>query len=126
VIGDALGRAFGYGTVAVDARRKFAELHKATDGMQTAFVKTMVAELQKATQKQFENLPGGDVYSDMQNQVISEKLTQTGHLGLSDTLYQSMAKKAFQQELGTAYGNYFRQKQTTGQPAVAEGTKTST
>jgi Rod binding domain-containing protein len=102
MIGDALSQAATTATIAGGARQKFADLKKATDGMQTVFVKSLVAELQKEAQKEFQGMPGSEIYTDMENEAIAQKLTASAHLGLSETLYKPMATMAYQQELAAA------------------------
>jgi|GEM_PF-4538848 len=78
--------------VASNASPQLAQIRKASDEFQTAFVKTIVTEMRKEASQEFKDLPGAGVYEDSIDEVIAQKLSANSHLGLSDQLFNQMAK----------------------------------
>ena len=76
--------------LAAKAAPELAKLHKATDAFQTAFVKQLVTEMRKSSKSEFGDMPGSDVYDDMTNQVLAEKLSSNGSFGVGDAMYKQL------------------------------------
>ena len=73
------------------AKPALAKLRHATDGFEQAFVKQLVEQMRKSASSEFGDVPGGQIYEDMTNEVLSQKLAQSGHFGISDQMFKQMA-----------------------------------
>lgn len=80
----------------IAAKPKLAELKKATDGIESIFVKNLLSEMQKGTHA-FGESAGADIYQDLMNQAISESIGKRGTLGISQMLYKQLAPRMLAQ-----------------------------
>ena len=85
-------------SLAQQAGPKLAKLKKSTDGMQAVFVKSLITEMRKSVEKSTADVPGNDIYQDMQNQVLAEKIGATAHLGISEQMFKPLANRALNEQ----------------------------
>lgn len=78
-----------------DMQPKLKTLKRATDGFETLFVKNLLSEMRKGMKEV--NLggdkTGSDMYKDMMDQAIADKLSSKGSLGVGKILYKDFAPK---------------------------------
>ena len=55
-------------------------------------MKQLVTEMRKAGNSEFADMPGSDIYDDMTNQVLAEKLASKGAFGVGDAMYKQLSK----------------------------------
>lgn len=90
--------------IAASIKPKLAQLHKATDQLQSMFVESLVKEMRQDESDEFSDMAGSDVYSGMVNQTLADAISKNGDFGISNQMYKQLSKTAFQQAEGRALG----------------------
>ena len=84
------------------AHKDLAKLKKATDGLEAFMFKSLIQQMGGKKGLFGSDVPGAGVYKDMLEQNLSEVLSQRGQLGISKTIYRSVAPMAVQQAMKNA------------------------
>lgn len=74
------------------AKPELQKLEKATEQIETIFVKQLLEQMQKGT-KTFGEGPQADIYSDFFNQAIAESTAKHGLMGVGKMLYRQLAPR---------------------------------
>jgi flagellar protein FlgJ len=74
--------------------KDLTRLKKATEDFEGIFVKMMLDSMRKTVQESglFPKNSGQEFFEDMMYQTYSEKIVQTGNLGLAKNLYNQLSK----------------------------------
>jgi Rod binding domain-containing protein len=75
----------------IEAKPALEKLRGATDGFEQAFIKQLVQEMRKSSSNEFGDMPGGQVYEDMSDDILAKSLSNGGHFGISDQMFKQMA-----------------------------------
>lgn len=94
------------------ANKDLARLKKATDGLEAFMFKSLIQQMGGKKGLFGSDVPGADVYKDMFEQNLSDMLAQSGQLGISKTIYRSVAPLAVQQAIKNA------RHKTTPEPTI--------
>jgi flagellar protein FlgJ len=74
------------------AAPKLAELKRAADEFEAVFVKDMVRTMRQSVGKvHFGQSLGGDMFDDVMDGALAKSISEKGGIGLSQSLYDSMA-----------------------------------
>ncbi|MDH4389466.1 MAG: rod-binding protein [Fimbriimonas sp.] len=87
---------------AVLAHKDLARLKKASDGLEAFMFKSLIQQMGGKKGLFGSDVPGAGVYKDMFEQNLSDLLSQSGQLGISKTIYRSVAPMAAQQAIKSA------------------------
>ncbi|MFY9233889.1 MAG: rod-binding protein [Fimbriimonadaceae bacterium] len=88
----------GRGALGVGSDRteqKLNDLRKAAQGVEAMFVKDLLAAMRRGVPKNSsaEQGPGSDIYKDMLDQALADKIGATGAMGISKALYQRLSQQ---------------------------------
>ncbi|MFC1561264.1 rod-binding protein [Candidatus Latescibacterota bacterium] len=80
------------GNYDIEARK--AKLRKAAEGFEAIFVRQMLKSMRSTLTSggMFGSGSVGEIYSDMMDNAISEKIAERGDMGLADIIYKQMVK----------------------------------
>ena len=84
------------------ANKDLVKLKKATDGLEAFMFKSLLQQMGGKKGLFGSDVPGAEVYKDMFEQNLSEVLSERGQLGISKTIYRSVAPLAAQQAMKNA------------------------
>lgn len=87
------------------ANKDLVKLKKATDGLEAFMFKSLLQQMGGKKGLFGSDVPGAGVYKDMFEQNLSEMLSESGQLGISKTIYRSVAPLAVQQAIQNARVN---------------------
>ena len=84
------------------ASPQLAKLNQACQGLEAAFMKTLVSQMRKGTGEiHFGQELGGDMYRDMMDDTLSNMLAQKQGGGMIKSMADPMARQVLNQELAT-------------------------
>ncbi|HEY3780456.1 MAG TPA: rod-binding protein [Fimbriimonadaceae bacterium] len=78
------------------AKPQLQQLKKATDSLESVFVKDLLTEMQKGT-NMFGKGTSAGIYQDMMNQELSKSIGGRGSLGISNMLYKQLSPRIVSQ-----------------------------
>jgi peptidoglycan hydrolase FlgJ len=81
---------------AAQAKPQLTQLKKATDSLESVFVKDLLTEMQKGTHM-FGSGTGSGIYQDLMNQQLSQSIGGRGSLGISNMLYKQLSPRILAQ-----------------------------
>lgn len=85
--------------IAAEVKPKLDKLKETTKGIESIFIKQILAEMRKTVSKvEFGDSAGAEIYQDMMDHAIAEAGSKTGSFGLSQTLYRSFAPRVLASE----------------------------
>ena len=71
------------------------EMHKAAEGFEAIFTRQLLKTMRSTLMEKsmFGEGPSGDIYGDIMDSAIADKMAARGDLGLADMLYGNMVRK---------------------------------
>jgi Rod binding domain-containing protein len=85
-------------STVIQAKPQLDKLKKATDGFETQFVKQLVTEMRKSSKNEFADEPGSDIYDDMTNQILAEKISSKGGFGVSNVMFKQLSQRVLSEQ----------------------------
>jgi len=78
----------------VDIEARKAKLRKAAEGFEAIFIRQILKSMRSTLTSggMFGNGSVGEIYSDIMDNAISEKIAERGDMGLADIIYKQMVK----------------------------------
>ncbi len=82
----------------VQAKPALDKLKKSTDAFESQFVKQLVTEMRKSSKSEFKDEPGSEIYDDMTNQILADKIAAKGGFGVSQTMYNQLVPRVLAEQ----------------------------
>ena len=85
-------------SMAAEVAPKLKKLEEATKGIESMFMKDLLAAMRRGTPETgFGNSYGSKMYRDMFDQTLADGLGKTGSLGIAKILYKQLSKQVMAQ-----------------------------